>query len=264
MQTYLERYRDGEQLSVWAELVGLGPAIRNEPVWTDALAVAREMMTRARHNIGLLVERLQTLNYRFSEPDQVWLHPTAQRLAGLETFEQRYGPFPLALRVWCEIVGSVNFMGAHPKLSQCGECDWGGSDQLECYGDPMVVWAMALPFPQLRSYYLNRADSEAEEARLEAEMPPPYGLAIGLSAINKAGQSGGGGVEMLVPNAAFDAPLIDPDNYWTGTWFVPYLRACFKWGGFPGLAGGWFPGQPWNPEYSKTEIDFLTKDLLPL
>ena len=66
---------------------------------------------------------------------------------------------------------------------------------------------MAWQHQGLVSFYLNRADSDEEEAEMEAKMPPPFGLEIGLSAINKAGQSGGGGVDMLVPNAAFDAPL---------------------------------------------------------
>lgn len=28
MQSYLERYQQGEELAVWAELIGLGPAIQ--------------------------------------------------------------------------------------------------------------------------------------------------------------------------------------------------------------------------------------------
>ena len=126
MQTYLERYLQGEHLAVWAELVGLGPTIRKEPLYTDALAVAREMMTRARHNVSLLVERLKTIGYRFVESDRVWVLPDAKHLSALNALEQRFGPFPLSIRMWCGIVGSVNFMGAHPKLSQCHDYDWGG------------------------------------------------------------------------------------------------------------------------------------------
>ena len=66
---------------------------------------------------------------------------------------------------------------------------------------------------------------------------PPYALPIGISAINKANHSGSGGIDILVPNAAFDTPLLDAESIWTGTFFIPYLRTCFQWGGFPGLAG---------------------------
>jgi hypothetical protein len=264
MQTYLERYLQGEHVDVWAELVGIGSAVRDDLFYSDAQAVAREMMTRAKYNVSVLVERLKLLNYRFVKPDRAWVPPDAKHLSFFQDLEQRHGPFPLTIHMWCEIVGSVNFMGAHPKLSKCHDFNWGGSDQLKFHGDPIVVWTMDRQNQGLVSFYLNRAASEEEEARMEAEMPPPFGLEIGLTRINKAGESGGSGVDMLVPNSTFDAPLIDSDSYWTGTFFIPYLRACFEYGGFPGLNARWYPDQQWDPEYSKTELDFLTKDLLPL
>jgi hypothetical protein len=264
MKTFLERYLAGEYRNVWAELVGLGPDVRNEPFLSDAKAVSVEMMTRARHNISLLIGRLNSLNYRFKSPEWIWIPPDEDVPSMLNTIESRYGPIPVVIRAWRQIVGLVNFMGAHPKLSQCNDFDWGGSDRLKCYGDPMFIWILDPQDQDLIPFYLNRAGSEEEETEMEAKMPHPLCLNVGLSMINKAGQSGGGGVDMLVPNSAFDAPLIDSDSFWTGTFFVPYLRECFKWGGFPGLKGGWFPGQEWDPEYSRTELDYLTKDLKPL
>lgn len=47
MQSYLDRYLEGEYVEVWAELVGLGSAIQDEPIRSDAVAVANEMMKRA-------------------------------------------------------------------------------------------------------------------------------------------------------------------------------------------------------------------------
>jgi hypothetical protein len=54
---YLERYLVGEHEQVWAELVALGEAVRDEPVYSDALVVARETMRRARWNIETLIPR---------------------------------------------------------------------------------------------------------------------------------------------------------------------------------------------------------------
>ena len=65
MPTYLERYLAGEREQVWAELSARGPAIRAEPLFAEAQAVARETMTRARANVALLVQRLTSLGYRF-------------------------------------------------------------------------------------------------------------------------------------------------------------------------------------------------------
>jgi hypothetical protein len=55
MASYLARYLDGEHEQVWAELVALGAAVRDEPLYSDAWAIACETMRRVRHNIELLV-----------------------------------------------------------------------------------------------------------------------------------------------------------------------------------------------------------------
>lgn len=65
MTTFLERYLSGEHESVWNELVQLGAAVRQEPVYTDALAVAREIMRRVRQDIELLIDRLIQRNFVF-------------------------------------------------------------------------------------------------------------------------------------------------------------------------------------------------------
>jgi hypothetical protein len=258
MQSYLERYLDGEYIGVWAELVALGPAVRDEPVYTDAQAVAQEIMLRAKHNISLLVERLTKLEYRFISPESVWTPPDAKLTTTLDTLEQRYGPFPLVVRMWYEVVGEVDFVGAHPKLSHHDGLDWGGSEQLGCYSDPMMVSWFGHRTDELLSFYLNLAGDWDEMAQMEKEMPPPYGIDIGLSAINKANHSGSGPIQILVPNPALDAPLIDREDYWMGTFFVPYLRTCFEWGGFPGL------NRLADSDLPKEELNFLTDSLMTL
>jgi hypothetical protein len=55
MASYLERYLNGEREQVWAELMTLGAAVREVPLYSDAWAVASETMRRVRHTIELLV-----------------------------------------------------------------------------------------------------------------------------------------------------------------------------------------------------------------
>jgi len=55
MATYLERYLNGEYEQVWSELIALGEQVRQEPIYSDAYAVAEEAMRRVRVNIELLV-----------------------------------------------------------------------------------------------------------------------------------------------------------------------------------------------------------------
>jgi hypothetical protein len=117
MPTHLERYRRGECEQVWAELLVLGGQVREQRLYADALAVAHETMNRARANVELLKQRLTTLGYRFAHPDRVIVPSDEDFRRHVADIERRAGPLPLALRAWCEVVGEVNFMGSHPKLS---------------------------------------------------------------------------------------------------------------------------------------------------
>lgn len=75
MTSFLERYQQGECGPVWADLQRLGAAIRHEPLCSEALAVARETMRRARFNIERLIPRVQAAGYMFG---YAWLEELAQ------------------------------------------------------------------------------------------------------------------------------------------------------------------------------------------
>jgi hypothetical protein len=65
MPTLLDRYLAGDHLAVWAELTKLGKAVRDKRHYADASAVATETMRRARHNVELLIQRLDAIGFRF-------------------------------------------------------------------------------------------------------------------------------------------------------------------------------------------------------
>jgi hypothetical protein len=65
MATFQERYLAGAHEEVWNELTALGPGVRHEFYYEDAVAVARETMRRVRHNVDLLFPRLHELGYEF-------------------------------------------------------------------------------------------------------------------------------------------------------------------------------------------------------
>jgi hypothetical protein len=77
--TYLERYLSGEFEQVWAELEALGEAVRDEPLYSDALAVARETMRRVRQNLEMLIPRLVAGGYQFGYG---WIQPPADEPFG--------------------------------------------------------------------------------------------------------------------------------------------------------------------------------------
>jgi hypothetical protein len=169
MATYYERYINGEYEQVWNELIALGDRVREEPVYSDARAVATETMQRAKRNIEKLYARLQNLGYEFliekpastSNPlqglsqqlkdDPLLGNVFGSMLSGLESlqsllssmgstaqpprtyhaymppepdieqqiqaFELEIGKLPLSIRAWCEVVGSVDFLGDYPGLA---------------------------------------------------------------------------------------------------------------------------------------------------
>jgi hypothetical protein len=253
----LVRYRNGGRESVWTDLMALGGQVRDSPLFEDARDVARETMERAKSNVDLLVERLQLLGYRFAAPEEVWSPPTEDSLALLDAMEERFGPFPLSVRAWHEVVGAVDFRGAHPKLASYNEFDWGGSDRFWClhwYSDPLVVDALD-PDDSVVELWDEEATEDHSGARFELHIAP--------DAIHKSNISGGEHMAVQLPDPAADCSLLGSD--WAGVPFVSYLREAFRWGGFPGL-GHAFPWSdtPPHPEEAREELALLTADLLPL
>lgn len=70
MPTLLDRYLAGECLPVWNELARLGDGVRQKRYYADAAAVAAETMRRARHNVEVLITRLDEMGYRFLTMEQ--------------------------------------------------------------------------------------------------------------------------------------------------------------------------------------------------
>jgi len=218
MATWLERYRKGEYERVWAEMMAAGEHIRREPLFSDALAVARETMSRARENIAVLRARLERIGYRFAYPDEAVRPPRPDVQRCIEELERRVGPMPLALRAWYEIVGSVNFIGYHPK--------WNTS----AYSDPLVVDPIDMALEEY-SIWREECRKYGSEAMgpYQAPLAPDYYHKTDIaSAPHRAVVV----YRIVLPNPAADAPVRDEPHQTT---FVNYLRTCFRWGGFPGF-----------------------------
>ncbi len=250
MTNWLERYQQGKQEQVWADLLALGEQVRTEPFYTDAMAVARETMRRARFNIELLLERLPALGYAFgytwaetAEQDWVALQPPVfarpkpdaeVRIAELERL---VGPIPLALHAWYEQVGAVNLVGSAPD-------EWAVATEMGL--DPLQVWPIEDQLDHAQAWQEERAMSGEDAVH-------PFFLTIAPDYLFKVNTSGSGPYHLLLPNAAVDAPLLDE---WHQTTFVNYLRICFRWGGLPGLEHA--------SAVPRKELAALTEGLFPL
>jgi hypothetical protein len=67
---WLRRYQAGEHEGVWADMMVLGAAVRQVPYFDEAWEVARETMRRARHNVELIIRRLDAIGYQFWDGKQ--------------------------------------------------------------------------------------------------------------------------------------------------------------------------------------------------
>ena len=120
MPTLVQRYKRGDRERVWHELRQLGSKARGRRSREDAEAVVRDAMTRARDNVVVLIERLRAEGYKFGDP---WnterarvphAPPDKKTPAFVSWLDKRWGPIPMTVRAWIEIVGDVSLLGVHP------------------------------------------------------------------------------------------------------------------------------------------------------
>lgn len=271
MTTFLERYLAGSYREVWTELTALGASVRQEPVASDALAVARETMRRTRRNIEQLIERLRALGYQFGyewwdpdaqfmlevdPPPPIYAPPQSDARVQLAALEVRVGLIPLSLRAWYEYVGAVNLVGMYPVEDSTDPEGFTG----------YVQWKRSIGNQQGRQASVGFIDHDLDPLyidgldtalrHLDITLSHGYVCEIDLAPDEwlKYGVSGGGPYSITLPNPAADALVGGAE--WHRTTFVDYLRTCFMWGGFPGLAC-----KTRRPE---KELAFLTRDLLPI
>lgn len=240
MTNFRERFLGGECEQVWNDLVGLKEQVREEPFYSEAIAVARETMRRTRRNIEVLIPRLERVGYTFGyswaeswESNWVEMQPpllgqpvddvqeqiTRLEMAGLI--------LPLSLRAFYEIVGAVNFVGKPFSATTRYDCE--GIDPLYVYG-------------------LNVTVNEYHHCNGQQE---PYLISICPDCLHKYNISGVGGFDIKIPSFAADAHLLF--EYEDIETFVAYLRKCFQNGGF------------WSDEpFSASELEYLTQGLLKI
>jgi hypothetical protein len=215
MATYLERYLAGEHEPVWREIVALGAAVRKEPALTDAEAVAREMMGRVRRNIERLIPRLRERGYVFANAEP--LTGPEENVAGYLAAMEEWGPLPLALRVFWEIVGEVSLDGAYPD----------GADELGQTQSPLSPLTVAGPLASFDEWM--EAFEEEEPAAYLVICSDPEGV---LGAFTLPGPCWPADTELLQEKQDV---LQGP---YGSLLFIDYLRLALEYGGFPSLAYG--------------------------
>jgi hypothetical protein len=112
---FLTRYLAGDHEAVWADLLALGPAVRDPAVLPDAWRVACETMHRVRQGVEMIHRRLAEAMHgnghiytgQTPPPDSGETLAEVERLIG--------GPLPLSLRAFYLITGGIEFEEVDPE-----------------------------------------------------------------------------------------------------------------------------------------------------
>jgi hypothetical protein len=215
MASYLERYLAGQHERVWREIVALGDVVREEPARADAEAVAREMMGRVRRNIERLVPRLRERGYGFTNADP--LTTPDKNVAGYLAAMEEWGPLPMALRIFWEIVGEVSLEGALPD----------GAEELGQTQSPLSPLTVAGPLPSFDEWM--EAYEAEEPAAYLVICSDPEGI---LGTFTLPGPCLSADTELLMEEQDVLPGPFGP------MLFVDYLRLSLANGGFPSFAYG--------------------------
>ena len=216
MKGWLDRYRAGEREPVWRELEALGERIQEPAQREEAWAVACETMRRARSNVERIHAGLIGQGYEFEEPDWAWNPATPGDVDAVREIESLVGPMPLSLRAWYEIVGSVWWTGRQPAWDSFGP-----------ETDALVITPAVHVLSECKEWLEDREERYEEYSRFfHAEISPDR--------LHKANISGGPSYAIACGTPCADALVKEESRRLN---FVPYLRVCFRHGGFPGFEG---------------------------
>jgi hypothetical protein len=219
---FLERYKNGETIQVYADIHALGQAAFTERYFDDVQAVMRETMTRTAHNLDVIYSELKNTGYNFKrKPEYSFEKPLLQPLskAGklitkLEKAVAPFGAVPLSLKLFYEIVGSCNFAW-----------DYETNDDIPwpC-ADPIQIISLDDLVEQVTDEYWPEEMEENQE---------DYGAAyleVSADYYHKDNISGGPAYSIeITREPGIDSRLLNEEHETT---FINYLRTIFENGGF--------------------------------
>jgi len=246
--TYLERYLAGEHQQVWSDLIALGTLLRSNSSYNDALAVAKETMSRVKYNVGAVVARLKSVNT--TSFDDVYEPPETNILTIINEWEADNIYLPMSLRSWYEVVGAIDLVQPSKAFVP-----------YQVVADPLEVFTMEAlvisgEFQAKNVQYGGLPFNEWRSLRRVGKASNFFSITIGYDELEKSG-SNSTMICIDIPN-----PQADGMMYYRGgkniEYFVQYLRRSFEWGGFPGFANV-------PEELRPTEmLNYLREGLLPI
>lgn len=260
MTSFFERYRRGEEEEVWAELFSLGACVREDEVFPDAMAVAREFTRRAWSNAQTVHRRLHDLGYRFKNPE-ISLSaaaPGAPSIIG--RIEDEIGVLPLSLKAWYEVFGSIDFRQDSSQRFPPGDSPVSGlgeNCQLVMH-DPATVLA---EWQRRRDEFFSPSEASLRFWDSVGGRPSAPEMTIRTGGVATSCDP----IEFVLPELRADGVL---DTGFAKMSFVSLVRESFRCGGFPYcrlmLEGKWDLGNILARPEAEKIVPLLKADLLPL
>jgi hypothetical protein len=253
---FYSRYLSGEREAVWEEMRATGGDIGKGSVWEDACNTVQQTMERVRYNVETIVDRLRTMGYQFADPDAAHAPPTERSLRILDQLEHEFGSFPLSLRLFYEVVGSVNLCQSAEQLEQ-GVFDEKARSKipaLRLMGEEAPLYVAS---PKMMMRQASWASQTHDGRRY---------LWIAPDECGRAHYSNGDDCHVLMPEPGVDFRWVEmreesiPPE--TRFWFVDLLRQVFRGGGFQGRSD---PDNDWQRRPPRNALTrSLFEGLLPI
>lgn len=216
---FLERYKNGDTIAVYADIASLGQAAFTEPYYPDVEAVIKEAMNRSAYNLEIIYHELLSIGYNFNrQPQYSFEMPltkpgvnTSGLISKLEKAVESIGHVPFSLRSFYEQVGACNFAWDYTTDENIL---WEGAD-------PVQIAPLDDLVEQVTDEYWLDDVSDFEDT--------PY-LKLSADYLHKDNISGGPayGIE-ITPHRSIDGRFVNEEHETT---FIDYLRTIFQNCGF--------------------------------
>ena len=225
---FYDRYINGEEgRSVYADIYSLGEGAFAAEYFEDVQNVLTETFNRVAFNLKVIFSELKKLNYVFKSEfqcnsDTPLLNPLPNKgtlLTELEEAVKDFGYVPVSLKLFYEIVGSVDFSWDYelqPKLL------WKRADPIQISSlDDLVSYISG---DDWKEYMQETLDDE--------DFVDPY-LEVAADYLHKDNISGGPAYSIqITKKPSIDSLFLNEENETT---FIGYLRICMENCGFPGI-----------------------------
>ncbi len=218
----IERYNNGETVSVWQDIETMGQAAFKPEIYSEVEEVLDETFSRVRYNLDVIHEELLKIDYKFnldesyssSKPVNKPLKNADKLLGNLDKMVKPFGYVPVTLKKFYQIVGSCNF-----------GWDYENNETLMWhYSDPIQIGSLDDLIQEMK-------DNDWQEMMDEnvGDGEPVY-LELAADFYHKDNVSGGMAYSIeITKQPSIDSLFLFEEHETT---FVNYLRICFENCGF--------------------------------